>query len=161
MSGVKARIVAGGLLFGLAAACAAADLPKAVTPTPGPDLTGTYESEIPYKDFGPVPGKTLRSYAGTWYLTIDEASETYRIEGDKGGFSRVSGEFFNEGNSVIFNDEPAPVGAFNCYIDGKRTEIDGRASYEAHLEGATLGLTLEKDPCPLREVILERDWERL
>lgn len=157
----KRRLLLGMALFmALAPACAAAGLPEPVSPTPGPDLSGTYQTKIPFRDFDEVPGETLRSYAGTWYLTIDEAADAYRIEGDKGGFSRVSGEFVNEGETVVFNDEPAPTGAFNCYIEGERTLTDGKALYLPELEGTSLTLTVERDPCPLREAILSRTWEK-
>jgi hypothetical protein len=121
-------------------------------------VSGTYKAEIPFRDFSEVPGETIKLYEGEWKIVLDVESSTYSIEKD--GYGRVSGALAGTADKLMFDDPPAPEGAFNCYIDGERTLTEGAGDYRFTIEDPELTLSVEDDPCPLRAAILERIWTR-
>jgi hypothetical protein len=142
-------------MFFVLGSCSALDDPQEASI----DASGTYVAQVSPRDFTGVPGPTTQGFGGKWTLTLDQSESSYRIEGD--ALSRVSGFFDLDGGSAIFDDDPAPAGAFNCYINDARTLTEGRATYEAQLADGVLELSVEDEPCPLRGAILERRWEEI
>jgi hypothetical protein len=134
--------------------------PEPVTPEKNStDLSDTYTAEVPYPDFRSVPGETIKAYAGPWTIVLDEQGDLYSISSK--GYGRVSGTIARSGDRLVFDDPPAPEGAFNCFVDGERTLTEGAGSYTYSVDGDQLSLTVENDPCPLRAAILDRSWSRV
>lgn len=128
--------------------------------SPAANLNGTYTSTVPASGFeGADPEEFLPSiFGGDWELVID--GTTYRLEADN--FNGISGRIVATADSIRFEDVPAPRGAFNCADDaGERvlSRAEGTGIYEYDLAEGTLTLRVTDEPCELRGLIMEREWE--
>lgn len=144
--------------LGLAIGACAEDQPAPREPVLG--VSGTYTTTIEAENFKRAGDVYPSSFGGEWTMTLDESDDSYVLEAE--GFGRVSGNL-EPGVTTYelrFNDEPAPTGAFNCYVDGERSLEDGDSLYRFRLEDEVLLLRATREPCPLREVILARRWMR-
>ena len=133
------------------------ETPEPVDNVPAsPDITGTYEAHISKKELKSQP--LPPTLGGTWTITFGdgtyvlEATEAFRVT----EITRVAG------NLVFIEATPAPIGAFNCFDGGERLLDEGTASaaYDFQLEGGELMLIAREgdEPCPFRELLLERTW---
>jgi hypothetical protein len=163
--GKNARIAALVALLMLPA-CSSDEPPqKQSSPSPttnavSSELSGSFKTGIKYPEFVNVPGPTHRDYIGVWKMDLDLEGVFYLIHHP--GYGQVSGEVFIEGDVIVFNDPPAPEGAFNCFLpNGERTLEKGDGRYHFEVEADSLTLTVIDEPCPLREAILNRTWERI
>jgi hypothetical protein len=147
------------IVAALGAACSSdPKAPRTTDDATGVPVSGTYVTQVAFEDFKDVPGETIKAYEGEWTLILDEEASTYFIK--EKGFGQVSGELSREGDQLVFDDIPAPEGAFNCFIDGERTVTEGAATYSYELSGADLTLTVGDEPCPLRAAILAHAWSK-
>ena len=141
----------------MGAACAGSDPPEDERLSLE-DVAGTYAATIPERDFRRFPFMRDLDFGGDFELMLGRGG-SYEIHSDETG-QVASGDLALMGEDRLeFDEPPAPEGAFNCLVDGKRTE-DGRSLYSFTLEAETLTLALEREPCPLRGEILERAWSR-
>ncbi len=124
---------------------------------PAPDIEGTFEAEISGKD---LKGAGLpRTLGGTWTITF--ADGKYVLEAVDKPF-RVTEQVAFTAEVMNIDATPAPVGAFNCYENGKRVTGDGEASgsysYELADDEITLTPVEGDEPCRIRPLLLERTW---
>lgn len=138
-------------------ACASGDDPPDDAATPAHPAIGTYTTTIPAKDIKKFDYLD-ETFTGEWVLTI---------EADR--YSLTHGESFRVFEDVALDDEemsidatPAPVGAYNCYDDdGERMVDEGLAAgtYGFSLADGSLLLEALDEPCPIRLLFLEREWQ--
>jgi hypothetical protein len=112
-------------------------------------LTGAFTVAIPAREFADYKG--LSEMLGKAEWTLEFSDENYRLLGPN---FRVTEDTVVSAGSLRIDAVPAPEGAFNCEGD----EADALYSYE--LADGSLTLEIEDEPCALRGLFLEREWER-
>jgi hypothetical protein len=124
--------------------------------SPPPSLNGLYTAMIPAKDFAAegVP----KSFGGKW--TLDVSGGQYVLEG---AFRITENIEVNSDEELTVGDVPAPAGMFNCYEkSGTRLMppdvVEG--TYTFTLSDDALDISVDNEPCPYREMLLDREWTR-
>lgn len=130
-------------------------------PEPEVNLDDLYTATVPASGFEEADPKEFlpSTFAGDWEMVIDGTS--YRIEADN--FNRVSGRIIATTDTIRFEDIPAPRGAFNCFDEGGNRVLSrskGTGIYSYELAEGILTLRATEEPCELRGLIMEREWER-
>jgi hypothetical protein len=145
---VKAR----SLILAFLAACS----PGSVDRGPGgADLTEmTKRGTAAFTATLPKDPDLPLTFTGTVTLVLQEGH--YAIK--KGEMNGTLGELRIEDESILFIETPAPEGAFNCYVDGARTLVQGTGTYTYDFDGRRLELDATDEPCPTRELVLEQSW---
>ena len=145
---VKARLV----ILAFLAACSPGPADRGAG---GADLTEmTKRGTVAFTATLPKDPDLPLTFTGTVTLVLQQTH--YAIK--KGEMNGTLGELQIENESIHFIETPAPKGAFNCYVEGERTLVQGTGTYTYDFDGRRLELDATDEPCPTRELVLERSW---